>query len=72
MTRLRANADFNAEEQRFAEENAESKLTLSASLRELRGLCDLRFPDLGSGTELQVQHQLFDVGHGDRILLDRF
>lgn len=62
---------FNAEGQRFAEEKrGEQHDDSPFSLRELSGLYAQK--NLQSRTELKIQHQLLDVGHGDAVLLDRF
>lgn len=58
---------FNAEEQRFSEEKRGEQH--EDSLLSLRKLCDLCDSIL---SELKIQHQLLDVGHGDSVLLDRF
>lgn len=63
---------FNADEQRFAEENAESNTTTLRFLCENSAGSAFRKLEVGSSPELQFQHHLFDIRHGDAVLFDRF
>jgi hypothetical protein len=62
---------FNAEEQRFAEEKRREQHDDSPFLCENSAVSAFK-KNLKSRTELQIQHQLLGVGHGDAVLLDRF
>lgn len=63
---------LNAEEQRFAEEKRGEQHDDSPFLCENSAVSAFRSLEMSLSPELQIQHQVFDIGHRNRILLDRF